>query len=764
LILAFSPFGALRSSSMEKLLLYQYYLKGSDLIINPQSTNRFLLTMEEENTTNQWHSGEGDNIGHNKIVNIYTAKEKERNKELTFIQKVNPRNIVGREDDLEDLHRELNQHKQVVVINGMGGIGKTTLAAAYVFKYYETYEHIAWVTQNENDIRLDIVQNEQLIKSLEIDSQGKDVGQLFDETMFSLNNLRLSPKLFIIDNALSSIKNYLDRLPQQPGWHLLVTSREKIAGLMEMRLEFLVENKAVELFMHYYAKEVDLAEVKNLVSQVDYHTLTIEVLARTANKQRTPLVELQNALQNDLDIHIKASDLVDRTQKVTSFLATIFDHSKLTEPELWVMKQFVCLPPEFHEYQLLVDLLIAHEHGENHELSQTLEGLVEKGWLLKDANHDAYKMHRVVAEATIKNVSLEVSDVSRLIMQVAEFLSALDDYEDMTDRFSWVPFGKSILSRFEGVTNREIAILQNQLGLVLRLIGEFQAAKVLFEESVRSTEINFGSENPNVLIRKANLALVYKDMGDYFEAKKILLGVVSLNIKLQGQEALDTIDTQIMLASVMYELGDYMGASKIYENILVVRKERYTSDSLSISHVEHSYALVLIAQGNFQKAEALLWNVIANLEQHLGEKNPNVHESRRSLAYVLNSQGKYTEAIELLMITIKYDEKNFGLLHPRTASGFAHLATIFRAIGDYPKTLELLELVSKSNEEYYEKEHPSTASNYSNMAMLFMDMKNFANAKLYATKALNIWALTLPKNHEKIRALESLIEALDTSN
>ncbi|MEY2834377.1 MAG: hypothetical protein RLZZ557_39, partial [Bacteroidota bacterium] len=70
-------------------------------------------------------------------------------KRLTLdIPALDPAEVVGRERELRDLRELLLNRHDALLVNGLGGIGKTTLARAYVHAHLDDYQHIAWVTQS----------------------------------------------------------------------------------------------------------------------------------------------------------------------------------------------------------------------------------------------------------------------------------------------------------------------------------------------------------------------------------------------------------------------------------------------------------------------------------------------------------------------------------------------------------------------------------------------------------------------------------------
>jgi hypothetical protein len=61
--------------------------------------------------------------------------------------------FVGRENELAEMRRLLHGHKSrsVVVLHGLGGIGKTQLAIEYTTRHKEKYTAVFWLNTNDED-------------------------------------------------------------------------------------------------------------------------------------------------------------------------------------------------------------------------------------------------------------------------------------------------------------------------------------------------------------------------------------------------------------------------------------------------------------------------------------------------------------------------------------------------------------------------------------------------------------------------------------
>ena len=137
--------------------------------------------------------------------------------------KFNSKYFIGRKKPLQDLHQNLQSNQATLLINGLGGIGKTSLAQKYCHEHQNDYDHFVWISQTDTfeNACLAAIGLQKNLGIKPTDNPEQTIQLLFNELkQISGNNL------LILDNADNSLQPYVDYLPTT--WKILITSREKM--------------------------------------------------------------------------------------------------------------------------------------------------------------------------------------------------------------------------------------------------------------------------------------------------------------------------------------------------------------------------------------------------------------------------------------------------------------------------------------------------------------------------------------------------------
>jgi tetratricopeptide (TPR) repeat protein len=426
--------------------------------------------------------------------------------------------VIGRETDLKKLTKLLATEQQALLMNGMGGIGKTTLAAAFATQKREAYQHLAWLTL-ENGLEDALLTHPVLATNLQLDLAGMDAEQQTALILNALNALP-GPNLLVLDNARQQLAASQQKLPHPPGWQVLVTSREKITGFTEMPVDFLSETDAIALFERYNNR-YHYNTLRQLVQQVEYHTLTIEILAKASKKHRWTAAQTLAALKTDAPAGVAvahAQHQPEALQNVLTYISRILIASRLNLREKYILQYFSLLPTQPITYSLLTQLLQTETLDWQGHFAATLEGLHEKGFIQKDEEADSYKMHAVLKEAARITNPPESQIQTALLALVTQLLSIDQTLDNPVDKFSWVPYGEALKEYFGTITSPEAANLLNNLALVYKVLGRYEEAAKELETALQADLQHFGEAHPTVATRRSNLATVYRDLGRYEEA------------------------------------------------------------------------------------------------------------------------------------------------------------------------------------------------------------------------------------------------------
>ena len=668
--------------------------------------------------------------------------------------------IVGRTEDIEDLRKRLFDNNQVVLVNGMGGIGKTTVAAVYEDKYKDTYNHIAWITQNSGDFANDLISTPNLLSVLKIKTVDKTADQLFNETITALDSIEGSPNLMIIDNADEKLAKYFDKLPKKPKWHVLTTSREIIPYFDKKELGFLGEKDAIELYkINYERDDIDESVVKKIVQDLDYHTLTIEILAKTAkNRDQSPEYVLE-FLEKDVEVGIKVKHSDVTIKKITSYLCSIFEKlSDLSEDNKWLLIQLSCLPAEFLTYKELRDLIKIDGNREI-DLRRNLEILASKGWLLYDKGNDGYKLHRILIDVIGKSLNIKIETVQPLTTIISDALNIDHAKDNPIESFKWIPYGNALLYQLRYKESLLISQLQNNLALVLKNIGgreNLLKSIALLESAIDLAKNILGENNLDIARYRSNLSLVLLDLDTIGSLKRA--HKLSAEAKMFAKNNLEDnnpIKAEIYngLALGLQKLGGIRNLREARD--LFSKTIKYADLSLGEDHYisgvyRSNLAMLLLdidGEDNLIEAKTLLEEAINIHEEQLGEVHLTTAKRYNNLSTVLwklSGNENLYKAKELLEKAIFIRQKLFLVDEdPELSIYQSNLSLILKDIGGKEELLQAEKVIREallSTENSYGY-HPKTSIRVNNLALILIERggkENLQEAKDLLEKSIEM--------------------------
>ncbi|MGH1435495.1 MAG: NB-ARC domain-containing protein [Lewinella sp.] len=435
------------------------------------------------------------------------------------------KDFLGRETELANLHQKLFAGENLLfLVNGAGGVGKTSLAARYYQKYQNEYTHVAWVLSEKS------IADALLLLAVTL-------GLKFDEKMVTEERLSLlltrlanleKTCLLVIDNAneLEDLKTNFQHLSSCTNFHILLTTRiSKFEDAVLFPVKGLPEKEAVELFKKHYPDHQESEDdlLKDIIIAVENNTLIVELFAK--NLQRL------NELEPEYDLHQLLKDIQDsllamsksemvstvyqakgtglRDESPEAIISAMYNVGELPEDEKKVISIFAVLPNERITYQVLKDLL------PDTELKAPVLSLAQKGWIEYNKEDKSFKVNQVVQDVVkVKHGDRLQEDCEQLVDTLATVLSHndllhIDNYEAT---LVVIRYASSIINAVHHPTF-DLARLCQNIGDFHENIGDLISAMEAYQrmEGVLNSLISRAPENPDF---KNGLAISYSKLGE----------------------------------------------------------------------------------------------------------------------------------------------------------------------------------------------------------------------------------------------------------
>ena len=342
--------------------------------------------------------------------------------------------IIGRDYALKKIYILLKNNSSLC-INGIGGIGKSTLSSNYLdcqinnqqekLDYYGFFEGLESFTS-------------ELREPLNLKQEKEN--DAFIEALSKLRKLD-GDKLLVFDDV-KDIKENQDKIEKilalkDSGYKILLTSREEIEDIEQYYLDVLSLNDAKELFNSIYKVEEEVL-LEEILKYLDCHAFFVEMTAKTLKSKKTLTPEIiKEKFENGEFSTIKRK----RKESFNDYLNELFSFDELDDEEILMLKQLSVLPSIEIEFSFLQEIF---DRKDDEEFEEILNYLYEKGWL--NYSNKSYKLHQIIKEFFLSNNTPILKEIQIIIDFFSNKMQSAYTLEEHLERYSYLPYFESFTS------------------------------------------------------------------------------------------------------------------------------------------------------------------------------------------------------------------------------------------------------------------------------------------------------------------------------
>jgi transcriptional regulator with XRE-family HTH domain len=619
--------------------------------------------------------------------------------------------FTGREDLLAEVRQHLQAGHAAVAqaLFGMGGVGKTQLAAEYAHLFADDYDVAWWINAEQAGLIGD-----------QVTSLGQALGCVPAGAPSEaaraavLAELRQQERwLLIFDNATVPA----DVMPWLPGGdgHVLITSRERgwdeVAAPVEV--DVLTRAESIALLRHR-VPHLAAADADRLAAALGDLPLALAQAAGfmvgTGTSAGQYLDLLQSRAGQLLDREVPGSYPQSLAASTAVTAAQLAEHAPAAA-ELASLCAF--LAPEPIPEKLFTgatELLpgeLAAQAADPLAWRQTLAQLA--GQSLARIDQHGLQMHRLT-QAILRDQLIPAE--AAVTRQRTEAILAASDPGEPPDPASWPGWAELIphvlAADLAGTDNPDLRQLVRRACWYLIERGDAKTPRDLVSHLHQQWSDRLGQDHEHTLMAAHYLAWTQLELGHYAESRDLNQDTLARRRHVLGDDHPDTLMSSHNLAVVLRLLGEAQAARDLNQDTMDRQRRARGLDDPSAMRSANNLAANLRDLGQAQAARDLDQDTLDRRRRVLGHDHPDALYSAYNLAADLRQLGELEAARDLDHDTFNRRRRVLGHDHPDTLHSAYNLAADLRELGEAQAARDLDQDTLDRRRRVLGPDHPDT--------------------------------------------------------
>jgi tetratricopeptide (TPR) repeat protein len=604
--------------------------------------------------------------------------------------------FAGRTGALEDLRAALLGAKgAAVVVNGLGGVGKTRLAIEYAWGREADYSALVFVRASDAaalNASLAALSGPEIL-----DLPEKEAREDSAKIAAVLRWLETNPLwLMILDNVedRDAVAGVSQLLPRLKGGHMIVTARATNfpVGFRKLELDVLKESAAAQFLLDRTDADRsktkdDAALARTLARELGGLALGLEQAGAHIAVDRVGFARYLNLWSENREKAVAWADATVMGSERTLATTWATSVARLSPKCRRLLDRLAFLAPDPIPDSLL-DVAVPGE-ALDYDAYEARAGLYAYSLIARvttdDGGAPGFIVHRLVQDFARRAMSEERKiEVLRGALRWVN-RAFVGHGMDACDWPTLDPIAPHALAVAHAADSAGIAeptgSLFNNLGVLFRAKARFAEAESLYRRVLAIDEVNHGPDHPNVATGLNNLGLLLQQIGRNDEAERFLRRALEINETALSPHYPNVATGLNNLAELLLGMGRYVEAEPLVLRALAIDESLDGPRHPRLAKGLNILAGLRKASHRAAEAESLYRSALAIDEAGLGPKHPLVARDLHNLAQLLQATNRLVEAELLLRRALAIRETSIGLDHPDTVGTRENLAVLLSALG-----------------------------------------------------------------------------------